>query len=188
MDPSDVIKALKKLRSEKGYSLNTLAKRSGLSKGYLSKIENAVNVPTITTMHRIAKALEVDLTYFFSNNGTDDKKGNMVSVRKHQRTEVSIEIPESGIRRRWPLADQKYDRRMDPYIIEIPADVSKLYQFDGQEFYFLLEGKVEFNYGGERYIYEAGDSIYIDCNVPYYGKSLGEKPAKALLVVYHFKK
>ena len=112
----------------------------------------------------------------------------MVFVRKSQRQEINIQIPESVIRRRWALADQKYDRHMDPYVIEIPADDSRVYQFDGEEFYFLLEGKVEFNYGGERYVFEQGDSIYIDCNVPYSGKGIGEKPARALLVVYHTQK
>ena len=52
MDPFIVARAIKNLRKDKGYSLNRLAELSGLSKGYLSKIENGINAPTITTMAR----------------------------------------------------------------------------------------------------------------------------------------
>jgi mannose-6-phosphate isomerase-like protein (cupin superfamily) len=48
-----------------------------------------------------------------------------------------------------------------------------------------LEGRVEMIYGGEKHIFEAGDSVYIDCDVPYSGRSVGSEPAKVLVVVYH---
>ena len=74
---------------------------------------------------------------------------------------------------------------MDPYIIEVPVETTNLYQFEGQEFYYLLEGRIEMTYGGEKNVFEAGDSVYIDCDVPYAGRSLGPEPARVLVVVYH---
>ena len=185
MDPFSVATAIKSLRQDKGYSLNRLAELSGLSKGYLSKIENGINVPTITTMARIATALEVDVTYFFLQQGQASRNRKMVFVRRDERKEINIKSPESVVRKRWPLASQKYDRHMDPYIIEVPVETTNLYQFEGQEFYYLLEGRIEMTYGGEKYVFEAGDSVYIDCDVPYSGRSMGPEPAKVLVVVYH---
>ena len=185
MDPFSVAEAIKDLRREKGYSLNRLSALSGLSKGYLSKIENAINVPTITTLARIATALEVEVTYFFLKQGEASQKRKMVSVRKENREEINIKSPESVVRKRWPLARQKYDRHMDPYIIEVPTDSTTLYQFDGQEFYYILEGRIEMTYGGDTYTFEAGDAVYIDCDIPYSGRSLGPGPANVLVVVYH---
>jgi mannose-6-phosphate isomerase-like protein (cupin superfamily) len=48
-----------------------------------------------------------------------------------------------------------------------------------------LEGKVELTYGAEKHVFEEGDSVYIDCDVPYSGRSMGPNPAKVLVVVYH---
>ena len=185
MDPFSVARAIKNLRKDKGYSLNRLSSLSGLSKGYLSKIENGINVPTITTMARIATALDVEVTYFFLKQGETSQNRKMVFVRKEDRKVINIKAPQSVVRKRWPLASRKYDRHMDPYIIEVPLEATNLYQFDGQEFYYVLEGRIEMTYGGETFVFDAGDSVYIDCDVPYAGRSLGPGPAKVLVVVYH---
>ena len=185
MDPFSVARTIKNLRKEKAYSLNKLSELSGLSKGYLSKIENGINVPTITTMARIATALEVDVTYFFLKQGEAGQKRKMVAVRKDERKEINVKIPESAVRKRWPLASQKYDRHMDPYIIEVPVEATNTYQFEDEEFYYLLAGKIELTYGGKQYVFREGDSVYLDCDIPYSGRSLGPEPAKVLVVVYH---
>lgn len=185
MDPFSVAKAIKNLRKEKGYSLNRLASLSGLSKGYLSKIENGINVPTITTMARIATALEVEVTYFFMQQGATSRNRKMVIVRRGERREINIKSPESVVRKRWPLASQKYDRHMHPYIIEVPVEPTNLYQFEGQEFYYMLDGSIEMTYDGETFVFQEGDSVYIDCDLPYSGRSIGPEPARVLVVVYH---
>ena len=51
---------LKKIRAEKGYPLEKVARLAGLSLNTIVKIENGVNQnPTIDTLSKIAKALEV---------------------------------------------------------------------------------------------------------------------------------
>jgi transcriptional regulator with XRE-family HTH domain len=51
---------LKKLREKKGYSLEKVARLADLSLNTIVKIENGVNRnPTIETLNKIAKALEV---------------------------------------------------------------------------------------------------------------------------------
>jgi len=51
---------LRKLRGEKGYSLEKIARLADLSLNTIVKIENGVNQnPTIETLTKIAKALEV---------------------------------------------------------------------------------------------------------------------------------
>ena len=52
---------VKKLRTEKGITLETLAKLSGISKGHLSKIERGEREPKISTLIQIALALKVDI-------------------------------------------------------------------------------------------------------------------------------
>ena len=52
---------VKKLRTEKGITLESLAKLSGISKGHLSKIERGEREPKISTLIQIALALKVDI-------------------------------------------------------------------------------------------------------------------------------
>ena len=187
MDNKEIIKKIKRLRAEKGYSLNQLSNLTGLSKGFLSKIENGISVPTVTSLRRIANALGADLTGFFMNDDLREMDRKIVVVRKNEREKIDAEFQRSGITR-WPLADKKFGRNLDPFIIELPHDHDQVYQFEGEEFYLLLEGTVELSYGGERYILEEGDCVYLDGDIPYTGKSLSERPAKLLMIHYEYKR
>ena len=187
MEDFEIIEKIKDLRGKKGYSLGQLATLTGLSKGYLSKIENAASIPPISTLHRIATALGVDLAYFFVQGHLDQINQKIVVVRRNERKEINAEHQATGIKR-WPLASQKFGRNMDPFIIELPHDHHEVYQFEGEEFHLVLEGRVEISYGGERFILEEGDSVYLDGDVPYTGRSIGDKPARGLMIQYHYKK
>jgi len=188
MKEPDIIDKIKSIRLDRGFSLNQMAKMTGLSKGYLSKIENGLSNPPIVTLYRIASALNVDLTHFFySEEDQEDLNWHKSIVRGDSRKEVIVNNGET----QWkmsPLAEKMPGRNFDPYIIEIPKDNFQVFKYMGEEFYFLLEGKVELEYGNERHVLEAGDSIYIDTSIPYSGRSISEKPAKALLVNYHYRK
>ncbi len=188
MKEVDIVDKIKSIRQDRGFSLNQLARMTGLSKGYLSKIENGLSVPPIVTLYRIASALNVDLTHFFhSEDSSEDPNWHISVVRKDARKEISVNSGESEWKMS-PLAEKMPGRNFDPYIIEIPKDNYQVYKYMGEEFYFILEGKVEVEYGNESYVFEAGDSIYLDTSIPYSGRSISEKPAKALLVNYHYRR
>jgi len=60
MSNNKIADNLKKLRDKKGYSLEKVARLADLSLNTIVKIENGVNTnPTIETLTKIAKALEV---------------------------------------------------------------------------------------------------------------------------------
>ncbi len=62
----DVGQRLKTLREERGISMRTLARNSGLSANALSMIERGLTSPSISTLFKIATALGVPITDFFS--------------------------------------------------------------------------------------------------------------------------
>ena len=90
----------------------------------------------------------------------------IVIKRKEDRVAIGEEQQASCIVR-CPLADKKFGRNMDPFIITVPGDHREVYQFAGEEFHLLLEGKLELSYGGERYVLNEGDCVYLDGDVPY---------------------
>ena len=187
MHPSDVTQKIKDLRSKKGLSLAQLARLTGYPKGHLSKIENSENVPKISTLQKIATALGVDLVYLFSNNHINQVNTKIIINRIKNMDAEGAELQDSGIKF-WSLANQKFGRNMDPHLVEIPFDHSWVFQFEGEEFNLLLEGKVELRYGGDRYILEKGDSVYIDGDIPYSAKSIGETTALLLAIIYRYKR
>ena len=56
---------LREIREERKMTLDTLAKLTGMSKGHLSKIERRETEPTITSLARIALALNIDITKLY---------------------------------------------------------------------------------------------------------------------------
>jgi transcriptional regulator with XRE-family HTH domain len=187
MQPPDIVARIRDLRVKKGLSLARISEITGLSKGYLSKIENADSIPPVSTLHRIATALGTNLSYFFTARDAQPPREKLAISRKRDWTEKEPEVQATEIRR-WPLTEQKFGRNMFPYVIELPADHHQVYQFEGEEFYFLMEGEVELDYGGSVYRLEAGDSAYFDGDVPYSGRSIGDGPAKLLMVSYSYKR
>ena len=86
----------------------------------------------------------------------------------------------------YSLAQNKADRHMDPFVIDIfPASEEevKLSSHEGEEFIYVLEGKVEIQYGKDTYELEVGDSLYYDSIVAHHVHS-HEGKAKILAVVY----
>jgi mannose-6-phosphate isomerase-like protein (cupin superfamily) len=77
---------------------------------------------------------------------------------------------------------------MIPYIIHPTFEENSLFQHEGEEFIYVLEGRHEFIYDGKKYMMEEGDSVYFDAAVPHTGRSLGKKRAKLLAVMYNYKR
>jgi transcriptional regulator with XRE-family HTH domain len=56
---------LREIRKEKNITLDELARKTGMSKGHLSRIERKETDPTITSLARIALALNIDITKLY---------------------------------------------------------------------------------------------------------------------------
>lgn len=61
--------AIKNIRTAKGLSQGEMQKRTGILRSYLSRVENGHTVPSLATLQRLASAMGVALSDFFSPNG-----------------------------------------------------------------------------------------------------------------------
>lgn len=57
---------IRSIRKDKGITADVLAKKTGLSKGYISKVENGHQSPTLLTLSKLARALDVPVVAFFT--------------------------------------------------------------------------------------------------------------------------
>lgn len=171
------------LRAQRRITLERLAEVTGFTKGYLSKIENSRKVPPIGSLARIATALDADIAYFFQTRDAAARDAVSVVHRKDRQPVVR-----GGTAFGYDyatLAHNRRNKRMEPFLFSFPRRIDRHVHFrhEGEEFLFILSGKVEFEVNGERYILEEGDSLYFDSSLPHKGRALGGS-ARAIVVTY----
>lgn len=180
----DIGHQIRSLRNRRGLTLQDLADLTGLSKPNLSQIENNLVTPPIATLLKIATALGVSIGHFFQANNQDS---SMVVTRKADRYGVAKGPHISHIGYQYePLAYPKVDKSMEPFVVnmeEREADAIVYNNHRGEEFLYVLAGRLEFRSGDNVVVLEEGDSLYFDSIVPHGYRGIGG-PAKTLVVIY----
>ena len=187
LDEKKIVSKIKTLRKERGITLKRLAETTGLTKGYLSQIERASKTPPFSTLDKIAYALGVDITAFFVNHEGEREDAQITLVRPEERKQV----PTGGLRRGYgyeSLAYKKAGKNMEPYLITVDSKSSGTFKHDGEEFLFVLDGAMEFHYGGTRYQVKAGDSLYFDAGTEHSGKAMSDRKVRMLCVIYNYRR
>ncbi len=183
---------IKTLRKQKKFTLQEMSDLTGLTKGYLSKIERSKKAPPYSTLNRIAMALGVDSAFLLGERLNISEDTRLSFTKKNQGKIVDIvrTLSEGSLYgySYEALAVDKPGKNMQPFIIEPAFDEKAIFQHEGEEFMYVLEGKHELIYDGKEYIMEEGDCVYFDSTVPHTGKSLGKKKARLLAVMFNYKR
>ncbi len=169
---------LKELRRSMKVSMRALAEQTGLSSPLFSRIENGLVMPSIPTLQRIADFLKVDIGYFFR---LDEARGYVITHSGNHRKVRSGRGPYQIE----PLAEGMENPFMEPCIVTALAKKHEdfpLAKHDGQEFVYVLEGKLELSLGEKNFALDRGDAAYFIGEIPHGGKSLSKKPARTINV------
>lgn len=166
---------------EIGLTSSELAKRVGLSRAMVSKIENAQVSPSLATITGLAAALEVPVTSLFQ--GLDEER-DALYTRAGAGPELSR--PGTSTAHRYQLLGSMRGpaKRMEPMLVTLTREreVFPLYQHLGTEFLYMLEGRMEYGYGGASYEMTPGDSLQFDAQVAHGPLRLTSLPARFLSV------
>jgi len=180
-------KKIKDFREFRQISREDLALHANLDTAQLELIEEKGALPSLGHLIRIARAFDVRIGTFLDDQ---EKIGPAVVRKGEEQAGFSFSTKDAKAREHlnfFSLAQDKADRHMEPFIVEIePTQESdyKLSSHEGEEFIFIMEGKVEINYGKEVYILNEGDSIYLDSVVAHNIHAADEQKAKLLAVIY----
>jgi len=179
---SGIALRIKMSRRKKRVTLDMLAERTGFSKSYLSHIECGKREPSITTLTKIAYALDEEALFLISGIRPEAEQTGFMVVRPNERKPMPNGFGLSGYKYE-SLAYKRRNRLLDAYIIELPFDFpADRNPYDGHSAAFVLEGSHEFVYDGRSYILHEGDFYYFDPIKPHTAKSLGSIPSKILVV------
>jgi len=187
MDERQITKNIKKFRIDRKMSLERLGKLTGLTRGYVSKIENSDKAPPFSTLIKIASALDTDISLLIAEESEVPENMNLCIVKKSERKEVVSRGTLYGYHYE-ALAHKKIGKNMEPYIIRPAFHEKGVFSHEGEEFMYVLEGRHEFIYDGKKYLLDPGDSVYFDSIIPHSGRSIGKKKAKILAIMYSYKR
>jgi len=177
---------IKAWRDLKGFSLKDVADRTGFSTALISQMENHLVSPSLGTLIKLAKALDVKLGDFFGETHEEP----FAIVRKDERKTVSRFASKEGVKYGYAyesLGFEKKNRHMEPFIVVLePATIktSKTSTHEGEEFIYVLEGQMEVILGDHRDVLSPGDSIYYDSSIPHRVQCHQEKITRILAVLY----
>ncbi len=187
-DEKRISERIRNLRLEKGLTLDRLASITGLTKGYLSRIENSDKSPPFSTLTKIASAFNTDIISFLFDENEGSSGTNLDIVRAESRREIGRRFaPEAyGYE---SLAYRMRGKNMEPMLVTMDEKAPIVeFHHEGEEFIYILEGELEFYYEGKAYILGPGDSIYFNSGVPHSGRSLGQDPVRFLCIIYSYKR
>jgi transcriptional regulator with XRE-family HTH domain len=177
---------IKVLREQKGFSLKDVADQTGFSPALISQMESHLISPSLGTLIKLAKALDVKVGDFFGETHEEP----FAIVRKDERKTVSRFASKEGVKYGYgyeSLGFEKKNRHMEPFIVTLePATIktSKTSTHEGEEFIYVLEGEMEVIFGNHRDVLYPGDSIYYDSTIPHRVQCHQEKVTRILAVLY----
>ncbi len=166
---------------ELGLSAAELARRSGLSKPMISKVQAAQGSASLHTLVRLAAALEMPVTSLFQ--GLDEER-DALFTRAGAGPELGRPGTRSGHRYQLLGSMRGPAKRMEPMLVTLTsaAEVFPLYQHPGTELLYLLEGEIDYGYGGAVYELHPGDALQFEGEVPHGPVRIPSLPVRFLSV------
>lgn len=165
---------IKRLRLQLNLSQAELADRCELTKGYISQLENDLTSPSISTLCDILSALGTNLAEFFK---VEEDKRVVFSA------DDFIEKHENGMLLKWIIPNAQKNE-MEPVLVELlpGASTSEDFPHEGEEFGYVLEGKLCIELGNNKYMCKKGDTFYYAADKSHNITNTGKTNAKFLWI------
>ena len=177
-----IARRVREYRQERGLTVGQLGDESGISKGMLSKIENAQASPSLATLARLSQALGVPVTAFF--RGLEEEHDAFFVPAGHGR-EIVRQGTRHGHRYQLLGTNRGSAKRIEPMLVTLTesSEVFPLFQHPGTEVIYVLEGQVVYGSGTGRYEMGPGDALQFDGEVPHGPVELRRLPIRFLSII-----
>ncbi|NJN86744.1 MAG: helix-turn-helix domain-containing protein [Leptolyngbyaceae cyanobacterium SL_7_1] len=176
---------IRELRQHHGLTIAEVADQVGISRGMLSKIENAQTSASLDTLAKLAQALGVSLATLFRNYNMPE--GGAQHVKQGEGMEVVRRGTKRGHAYQLLAYDQGPNKVFEPFLITMDdaSEVFPTFEHPGVEFIHVLEGKLEYRHGRHTYLLEPGDSLTFQGEIPHGPERLIELPIRFLAIIYY---
>lgn len=166
------------LREIEGLSPEALARQIGIPVERYRRYESGEEDIPVGVLFQIAQGFDVELTALLTG---EDPRLHCYSVtragdgvRVDRRSDYDYEA----------LAHNFVNKKCEPFLVTVePGGTASLNSHPGQEFDYMLEGRMQIVLGGHDIVLEAGDCIYFDASRPHAMRALDDRPAKFLAII-----
>jgi transcriptional regulator with XRE-family HTH domain len=171
---------LRRLRTRKGFSLEKLARASGVSRAMLGQIELAQSAPTINVLWRIASALHTPFSALLGR----ESDGPALVVREQGGARLTSADGRFVSRPLFPFG--RGPRRTEFYELTLApgaSEAASAHPAGSTENLVVSSGRAEIRVRGQAHLLEAGDSILFRADVEHRYRNPGEVPTVMYLVM-----
>ena len=165
-------------RLVKGLTLKNMAKQVGCSESLLSKVENDRTTPSLSTLHKMAVALDLSISDIFGSGESEvvtrANNRNVLFVDGNERHDDPMRLEQ--------LVPAKKGRLLqaDMYIIPPGGGSDGEMQHSGEEFGYVMEGSLCLTIENTSYLLEAGDSFVFRSELAHAFSNTGDTVARVL--------
>lgn len=169
-------KRLFKLRREKKLTLKNVANETGLTTKYISQVEKGEVIPPVSVLLQLSRALEIDSSLLLREEKAraDKQKAEDYQKRTEAYTYQTLT----------PEARHKHLKAFKIFIDPKSDHKGVSYQHLGEEFHYVLKGKIEVLVGENKNILGPGDSLHFNSSIVHKLRNIGDKRAELIVVLY----
>jgi len=168
---------IRKKREQKGTTLTRAAREINISPSLLSQIETGVVSPSISTLRAIADYLDTPIGVLLNESIS---KENFNIIRKNNKKHSIVKG--KGVKFHILSPSNSNIEFMYDEFESNSSTGGKLYQHEGEECAFVLEGKLEINLNGNKFILNKGDFVWFQSSIPHQITNLSDKKSVAIWV------
>jgi quercetin dioxygenase-like cupin family protein len=168
-------KKIKKVRLDKSITLDFIANETGMKKEYIKKIEAGDEIPSVGTMIQLSRALGID------SNALIKQEKDTSDKRKKAHTKRTDNYAYT------PLSSEGSNKHLKAFKIVVQAGKHHGgvgFRHEGEEFVYVLKGKVEVDVGENVNSLKTGDSLHFNSGIKHDLKNVGKEDAELIVIVY----
>ncbi|MFH2219188.1 MAG: XRE family transcriptional regulator [Pseudomonadota bacterium] len=168
-------KKIKRERVKKKMSLDRLANETGFSIDYLKKIEAGKEIPPVGTLLQLARALDID-SGFFLREQESSLKDRIKAYTKRTENYAYTTLT--------PGAENKHLKAFKVTIDPGQDHKGVGYQHEGEEFVYVLDGKIELTVGDHVNTLGTGESLHFNSGIRHMIRNVSDEKSELLVVIY----
>ncbi len=172
---------LRRLRLNKGLSIQAFAEKADVSAGLLSQIERGISSPSLRTLTKLRHALGVPLGALFEGSRSASAESRFVQRREGRRR---LDLGSHRLVKE--MLSPNTSSPMQVMILVIPpggGSGDQPYNDEGEKAGLVLEGFLQLVIDGESFDLRQGDSFQFDSSLPHRFHNLYQDTARVLWII-----
>lgn len=166
---------IKKIRLDKKISLDRVANETGCAIDYLKQVESGTKIPPVGTLLQISRALEIDSGFLLREQESKLKRRIKAYTQRTDNYAYTTLTPG---------AEHKHLKAFRVTVDALQSHKGVGFQHEGEEFVYVLSGRLEVIVGEHVNTLEPGDSLHFNSGVRHQLKNIADQTAELLVVIY----